>query len=252
MSLREWIGSQNWATATGGRRFRDNNGVVHFIGISAQPVGSGSSSLERAQGIAELFAKKEVATAIFSDVVSKKKAEQMMQTRSGGTEKDQSAAAATFAKTLQQSIQDRQINGLQELYGDELVHPISQQKIYVSIFGVSSDSAKQALFIEEESYVARLFDVKQQQQLKGRSDGHSESVNRAKQDTREYNAARATAASNVTQRAKTNGDSQFAQRNTRGPNNIDMERRSPETQGSGRGRSQSGSHTGAGGDSFSW
>ncbi|MCG8565740.1 MAG: hypothetical protein MI747_11735, partial [Desulfobacterales bacterium] len=68
MSISEYIKNNDWSSSTGGRRFRDNQGNVYFVGIGAAAVGSSASSEKRARGIASANAKKEVATAIFADV----------------------------------------------------------------------------------------------------------------------------------------------------------------------------------------
>jgi len=196
-SLRSWIRSQDWSTSTGGRRFRDNKGDVYFIGIAASPIGSSSSSEKRARGVSAQMAKKETAMAIFADVTSYKLAEQMMQTRNSGAGKDASYAAESFASSLQQSIKNRQINGLQKLYGKKLIHPISQQKIYVSIYGVSSNSAKQALEMQEKNYLTRILDIKSQQKMRGRTDAYRSKTQEAQSNKREYNKSKSTTSKRI-------------------------------------------------------
>ena len=156
-TIREWIDSQDWSTSTGSRRFRDNKGDVYFIGIGSSAIGSSSSSRRRAMGVAEMTAKKEVAMSIFADVSSYKIANMLMEVRSGGSGKDSSNAAESFKSELEQSIKNRQIHGMQELYGKKLTHPISNQDIYVCIYGISGDSVRQALMMEERNSLGRIF-----------------------------------------------------------------------------------------------
>jgi len=178
-TLAQWVSSQDWASASGGRKFKDNKGDIHFIGISAAAVGNSSSTWKRARGIAELMAKKEVATAVFADVSSQKKAEQMLKTYSVNG-KDKTIAVESFASKLKQSIENRHISGLGKIYGRELVHPISGQKIYVAIYGMSSSSAKQALKMQDSNYVTRAMDVKHQKVQAAKQQAGVDAVNRAK------------------------------------------------------------------------
>ncbi len=245
MSVREWIKNegQGWATATGGRRFRDNTGTPFFIGIAASPIGKSASSEKKARGVSEMMAKKEVAMAIFSDVESYKQAGQMMETRGGGSGKDSSLAAETFSNKLQQKIEKRQIHGLQRMYGRKLIHPISQQRIYVTIYGVSGQSAKKALMIQERNYLTKILDVKHQQKLKGKTDAYKSKVQEARQDKSEYYKSKAATSKKINER-----DSQGYNKSKK-RNRHTTSQRKDESKG---GRSQSGTYTGAGADSFDW
>jgi len=186
-SLKSWIKDNNWATSTGGRRFRDDKGNVHFVGISASQAGKSSTSRKKARGIAEANAKKEVAMAIFADVQSQKTAEEMMETRSGGVDKDSSEAASSYAETLQQGIKNRQLHGLQKIYGKFVTHPISQHKIYVAIYSMSGSTAFESIRMVKSNYMTRMLDVKSQQRMHAQDDALKGSVDAAKRDRSTYN-----------------------------------------------------------------
>lgn len=186
MSLSDYIAKNDWSSSTGGRRFRDNKGNVYFIGIGSAAAGTSASSEKRARGIATMIAKKEVATAVFADVASHKVAEQMMESYNGGSGKDTSVAVENYASELKQSIEKRTINGMQSQFLRMLKHPISGQQIFVSIYAISGDSARQALLMEEENYLSRAMDIKSQQYQKGVKAGHEESLQRAHSDTSAY------------------------------------------------------------------
>ena len=190
-----------------------------------------------------MMAKKEVAMAIFSDVESYKSAGQMMQTRSGGSGKDNSIAAETFAQNLQQKIEKRQIHGLQKMYGRKLIHPISQQKIYVTIYGVSGESAKKALMMQERNYLTKILDIKHQQRLRGETDAYKSKVKETQHDKSEYYKSKAATSKKINKRAP-QGDNKSKKRNSR-----PTSQRKDEPKG---GRSQSGTYTGGGGDDFDW
>lgn len=201
LSIDEWVDSNNWSTSTGGRQFRDNAGTFHFVGIAAADAGETAMDREDAMGVAEQMAKKEVAMSLFADVMSHKKAQEAMQVRSGGAGKDAVQAGQSFAKTVQQSIEDRQIQGLQQRFGGFVVHPISGREIYVAIYSLDNKSAKAAIWAEERNYLTSILDEKAQQKAKGRTDGYKDAVEAAKKDQTEYNNSRAASASDLKSKA---------------------------------------------------
>lgn len=237
----EWIDSQNWSSSTGGRRFRDNTGNVYFIGIGTSAIGSSSSSRRRAMGVAEMMAKKEVAMSIFADVDSHKNASQLMEVRSGGASKDSSHAAETFASELQQSIENRQIHGLQELYGKELVHPISNQKIYVSIYGISGNSVRQALLMQDGNYLTKILDIKSQQKMKGRTDAYKSKIQEEQSNRSEYNQSKLSTSKNIDNSIMKDEESQ--QRLNEKQKSTDYNYSSDSNKG---GKSRAGAYSGGG------
>ncbi len=196
-SLGEYLKGQNWATATGGRKFRDSSGNFYILGIAASPVGSSSSSEKKARGMAEMMAKKEVVTALYADVAAKEKAEQAMITMNGGTGKDSSIAAESFASTLQQSLSNRQVQGLSKRYGKKVIHPLSGQKIYVSVYSIDSASIANAKLMMQSQYQTKLMDVKSQQKAKGVKDGYDQAIDTAMKDQSAYNQSRSASASSL-------------------------------------------------------
>ena len=244
-SIRDWVKNNNWATSVGGRQFRDDQGVYHFVGIAASPAGESSSSRKRARGVAEQMAKKEVAVAIYADVESKKKADQRMRTMSGGKGKDKSVAMESFSETLSQELQNRTIKGLQRRYGGFVTHPISKQEIYVAIYSVDGNSAKQALWAQERNYLTKILDVNSQQAMKGRTDGMKNAVKQAEDDKSEYYDARVK--SNSAANAKAGIEAARVQSAKDQKNSQSMANKDDEPSAAKQGgRAQSGSFSGGG------
>jgi len=237
-TLQTWLNNQDWATVTGGRRFRDEQGDGWFIGVDARPVGSSSSSERQARGLAEMSAKKEVAMSLFSDMESKKTAETVMIERTNAQGQDASEALGSYAASLRSSIKNRSISGLQKLYGKKVTHPISGQKIYVSVYGMSSNTARKALAMQASNYVTQLLDIKSQQKLKGTKAGLQSAVRAAKQDTRTYHEAKQTAKQQVQTRAVGVAPKAIQSR---------KQQSAPQNRGS-----QAGVYGGGGADSFDW
>ncbi|KAF1073760.1 hypothetical protein MKHDV_03381 [Halodesulfovibrio sp. MK-HDV] len=178
-SLAEWLTSQDWSSSIGGRKFQDNKGETHFIGIGAAALGTSSTSRKAGRGIAEMMARKEVATALFANVAAYERADLAQKTYNMNG-KDESIALQSYASTLKQSFENRQISGLGKVYGKELIHPISGQKMYVAIFDLTSESARQAMKMEKSNYLSRIMDVVDQKRKKTTKAGYVESVKQAK------------------------------------------------------------------------
>ncbi|WP_300181473.1 hypothetical protein [uncultured Aliivibrio sp.] len=155
LTVQKWLQAQEAATLVGPRQYVDKDGDRWFIGAYSMPVEGSSSLIRKNKGIADLMAKKEAAMALYADVETQKQAEIAMQTRSGDLNgKDHTAIATSFAETTRQSIENRQVNGLSPLFTKTVLHPISQQKIYVVAYGISSSSASEALKMEYSAYQA--------------------------------------------------------------------------------------------------
>lgn len=197
VTLQTWLNNQNWATMTGSRRFRDERGDGWFIGVDARPIGSSSSSERQARGLAEMSAKKEVAMSLFADMESKKRAETVMIDRTNAQGQDASQALGSYAASLRSSIQNRSISGLQKLYAKKVTHPISGQKIYIAVYGMSSSTARKALAMQGSNYVTQLLDIKSQQKLKGTKTGLKAAVHASEQEQSAYRAAKQNAKQQV-------------------------------------------------------
>ncbi len=154
LSVQSWLKTQELATLVGPRQYVDKDGERWFLGAYAMPV-EGSSSLKRKnKGIADIFAKKETAMALYADIETQKKAAIAMQTRSADQlkGKDNTEVATSLAEQTKQSIENRPVSGLSKLLSKTIVHPISQQKIYLIVYGISGSSASEALKMERSAF----------------------------------------------------------------------------------------------------
>jgi len=255
MPVKDWVRSQDWSTSTGSRRFRDDKGDVHFIGIASAAAGKTTSDEKKARGLAKQFAKQEAVFAVFADVTSQKVAQRAMETRSGGMGKDSSVAAEDFAQYLQEEIKGRQISGTQPLLPPKRYkHPISQQDIYVAIYGISQASARAALWAEEEAYLTAMLDASAQQASAGRKAGLESAVQEARTDQRAYNESKAAAEQKVKQEAANERASEAA-KPTSGQAQAEQAEGCPpgEDCAEAGGKARSGSFSGAGfGDDNDW
>ncbi|MGR5145496.1 hypothetical protein ACQKP8_02975 [Photobacterium alginatilyticum] len=190
MTVQNWLKSQELSTLVGPRQYVDKDGNRWFIGVFAMPY-EGSSSLKRKnKGIAEAFAKKEAAMALYADIETQKQAAIAMQTRSGDLKgKDHTETATSLAEQTRQSIENRPVNGLSKLLTKTVKHPISQQKIHVVAYGISADSASQALEIERSSLGAAASSNRAIQQNNANKKALDKALDQSKQQAKGSSAS---------------------------------------------------------------
>lgn len=153
LSVQQWLAKQDAATLVGPRTYVDHTGARWFVGAYAMPASGSSAKLRKNKGIADLMAKKEAVMALYADVETHKQAQVAMQTRTGELGgKDHTEVATSFAETTRQSVENRQVNGMSQLMSKTVVHPISQEKIYVVAYGVSGRGAAEALGLEYSAF----------------------------------------------------------------------------------------------------
>lgn len=155
LSVHEWLKKQEVSTMVGPRQFVDKSGERWFIGAFGMPADGSSSLVRKNRGIADVMAKKEAAVALYADIETQKQAAIAMQTRSSELgSKDHTEVASSFSEATRQSVENRHINGLSKLFSRTVIHPISQQKIYVVAYGISAKAASEALAIEYSAFDA--------------------------------------------------------------------------------------------------
>ena len=243
-SMMDYIAGQDWSTATGGRKFRDNQGNFYILGVGSSPVGNSSSSEQRARRSAESRARASVATTLYSDVEAQTRAEQAMMTMSGGDGRDVSIAAESIALEMEQSFENRSVPGISRRFGRRLTHPLSGQDIYVSVYSIDSASIINAQQMMESQYETRIVDERAQQQFRGTKDGYEQAVEHAQENKTAYNEARSTGAAAVSQPIQQLPQKQPAQKSQ------------PSNPAATSGTNQAGSYSGGGNtsaaDAFGW
>ncbi|MDC5839397.1 hypothetical protein [Vibrio europaeus] len=184
MTAQAWLKAQEASTMVGPRQFVDNEGERWFIGAYAMPVAGPSSLVRKNRKLAESMAQKEMAVAVFADIETQKQAAIAMQTRSTELgKKDSTEVATSFSEATRQSVQNRTINGMSKLFSTTIVHPISQQEMYVVAYGVSASSASEALAIEYSSFDAAAV-ANRHNNLKGVQGAQNQAkLNRSKSET---------------------------------------------------------------------
>ena len=189
LSLNDYLENQDWSTSQGMRKFIDNKGNFWLLSISSAMIkGSSGSAMNRTKGLAQTNAKKQLVYSLYSDAKSKEKAKEKMQEIAGKDENTvEVQSASNFSKELSQSFENMQIQGMSEKYDAQVTHPISGQKIYLSIFGISSKSVIKAKSMEISQAKATMFMDRTNQKSKGVKAGINRAINDNKKDPTSFN-----------------------------------------------------------------
>ena len=189
ISIIDFLENQDWSSAQGMRKVVDNKGNFWLLSISSAAVkGSSGSQMNKTKGLAQLNAKKQLAFAIYSDAKSKEKAKEKMQEIAGKNEDDvETQTATSFSKDLRQSVENLQLQGMSEKWAKQLKHPISGQKIYVSIVGISHKSVAKARLMEISQAKATRAVIKSNQKSKGVKAGIEKAIKEQKNDKSSFN-----------------------------------------------------------------
>lgn len=192
LSIGEWLNKQNLSVMVGPRQYLDSDGRRHFLGITARPLGKSASHNSKNKKIADLFASQMAAFSLFADVDSYAKAQSIMQTKnSGGLDSaDTTTAVESLEQTISQGIAKLNIRGLGKMASKIVNHPISGQKMYVSVWGLSPASAASAMQIERSNMLAAIAVNKSQAFQKGQRKGWQEEVDGSKNDRDSYEAGK--------------------------------------------------------------
>jgi hypothetical protein len=198
VTINKWIAKQDLATLVGSRQLIDENGERWFIGAYSMPYNNSASARRKAKGIADLMARKAAVMAVYADLETYKQAKIATQTRNAELgDNDSIAVSDSFAETTRQAIDNRHVSGLSKVMGKEVNHPISGQPIYVVVYAISGNSAKQALALEAKNYKSQLEIIGAQQQQKGIQAGYEQAVITATASTANFAMGKEQAQANV-------------------------------------------------------
>lgn len=202
-SLSAWLASQDLSVMVGPRQYLDDQGRRFFIGISARPQGKNTAMSRRARGLADQNAKAMAAFSLRADVDAHTIANTLAQELGSEdiNEASRMEAAESLEETLSQSI-NVSIRGLGKVDSEKTVHPISGQKIYVSVYAVTPDAAQAALEAEIRSYATATEVNKKMQFERGRKEGMQAEAEAARTDEASHRAGVATGQSDVGQEVR--------------------------------------------------
>lgn len=201
----DYIYHNDWSTAVGNRLFLDDEGELHILGIASWPIeGKGSAPRRRAEAMARTRAQAQIAVAINSNVQAKTLAETRSLERKDGSIE----TVENIAETIMESVENMQLRGVSQRYGEVLVHPLFNRDMYVTIYDYSPENVKAARMMEKENYQATEDVERANQYSTGVKTGLEQSLEQQKNDRAAYqqgvNAGMQSSSSTQVQGGQTN------------------------------------------------
>ena len=189
-SLKDFIKNTDWSTAQGARKFFDDQGNFWLLAIGSHPLkGNSSAATRKAKGMAQTSAQSKIAFILYSEAESKRVAENKLQEISSGKIDGsvENQSVSSFAETLSQKVEKLNIQGMSQKLGKKYTHPISGQKMFVSVYGISSKGVRNAKLIEASQARAAQEQIKENQRSQGVKAGINKAINDTKNDKSSFN-----------------------------------------------------------------
>ena len=201
----DYIYHNDWSTSFCFRLFLDDEGELHILGIASWPIeGKGSAPRRRAEAMARTRAQAQIAVAINSNVQAKTLAETRSLERKDGSIE----TVENIAETIMESVENMQLRGVSQRYGEVLVHPLFNRDMYVTIYDYSPENVKAARMMEKENYQAAEDVERANQYSTGVKTGLEQSLEQQKNDRAAYqqgvNAGMQSSSSTQVQGGQTN------------------------------------------------
>ena len=141
----EWLSKQDLGTMCGPRQVITPDGERHFLGISSREIGSNAERNSTNTRLAQIYAVQSLLFSLYSDVSFQDAAvNAMKKITAGGVN---GITQGEVMESLQRDISvkaKKVLRGLDEIYGEEVVHPITGRKMYVSVYEMSASKAARA------------------------------------------------------------------------------------------------------------
>ena len=189
VAIKTWLSKQkNLASWVGARHYLDDEGNRWFLGISARPYSNymRSSLRSKMQGLAQKNAYGLAAFCLLGDMESHSMARRESETRVVN-DQDVKKVVESFMQKLKMSIEGRNIRGVQKIHErSNIKHPITGQSIYVVVYGITADSAKDALEIEKLNVATAIQANRHQTVERGREEANAAAIEASKNRQEDY------------------------------------------------------------------
>lgn len=222
-SLGEWVEFQeNPYLLIGPRQYLDNEGVRHFLGISAMPVGRNTVVSQMNKRKAQMDAISCAAFSCLADVTTAEAMNNMMDQYSDPNDLDAlptSEVQSMLNSKVSQKIQGQAINGVGMVFQKEIEHPLFPGgRLYVYCAELNAESVAKARELCKKAYLERAkiayenerykaikekyMALIEQAKKKGRSDGLATPIEKYPTDAAARHKARLENLKKITEKAK--------------------------------------------------
>lgn len=186
-NIEAWLDSINPAFMSGPIQFVDADGTRWFIGVSAGAADEelDSLTLRNNRRIADLSAKQMLAFSLWGDVKAHEAMKQEVATKTLNG-KSSTEVAQWLDSTVSQSIKGLPLRGMTQLYSEEVDHPVTGGRIYVSIYGINQNGAEDMLKVEAVNYATRAELERAKTVERGRAAANRAHVENATNDPRDF------------------------------------------------------------------
>ncbi len=132
---KKWADSVNLPMALGSRQFKDSQGRRRYVGIGVSDItGKSGVQLKEAMNLAKMAAKENLAFALYSESVSHRVAESIVQEIDAGDLSEEDAWE-TFTSRVMRTCKGKILRG-HEVYCTEAIYPLTGSTIYISVYGI--------------------------------------------------------------------------------------------------------------------
>ena len=140
--LEDWLKKQDLASWTGSRVFVDRAGFPHFLGVGVGDAEDSSRLWQKQlQMETELWARKNLMLCLYGDAESRKVALEWMSMKSGAvTETD---AESFYGNLANIAVKAKVVEGMSSVFDRLVTHPITGQKMLVTVYGILPKEVKQ-------------------------------------------------------------------------------------------------------------
>jgi hypothetical protein len=185
-SLGDYVSNNDWTTVLGNRKFVDDKGFLHIVGVGVWPIiGNSSTSYTAAKGFAYSDAIANIGFVLASQFSASSTAEAIAQEilNSKGD------SSTTFADKYVERIKDSaslDLQGASVIRARIAKDPISGQEIYYTVMDYTVNSGKAAKVAEKSLYEGAEEMANANQKSAGVKAGLEESLQEELEDTSEF------------------------------------------------------------------
>lgn len=187
-SVHEWIKLQDLSRMIGSRRITDKDGKTLFIGINAGRADIKASRLTAAKRDVDVGAYRDVAFALFGDVAAYTEAKSHLKEFDSGEDAETKySRGEKLSDVTSQKIEKLNISGNNRLNSEMTVSPITGKKIYVSVYYLEPELAKDAMEIVKKMYADAVGVTKASQYRAGVHEGQEQALKEQRESKEAFN-----------------------------------------------------------------
>lgn len=186
-SLGEWVEFQeNPYLLIGPRQYLDKDGVRHFLGISAMPVGRNTVLSQQNKRMAQIDAIACAAFSCLSDVNTAEAMNNVMEQYSDPKDLDAIPTAevqSTLDSKVSQKIEGQAISGVGMVFQKEIEHPLFPGgRLYVYCAELNAESVAKARELCRQAYLERAKVAYENERIKAIKAKYMAQIEQAKRD----------------------------------------------------------------------